>query len=352
MAANGTITSDLAPSGASTSSTYNAGAQLCNVAATVVACGATPTAGTNYQYTLNGQRSVATTYAGGVATATTNYAWNAYGQLCNVATTATACGSTPSLGTSYQYNGSGLRMSATTATSTSTSTTASTWDNVSGGSIPLNINDATTSSSSPGTTTNTSYIYGNLLFGGTAPVEQITGSTATFLVANQTGVQGVFSSSGAPLEMAIYSTYGTQSITSGANVSPFGFQGSYTDSTGLIYLINRYYDPTNDQFLSVDPMVEQTNQPYAFVNDNPLNSTDPLGLCNRTPRGRCHKAPAPKPAPKPTSPSRPAGGIVNTVNDAVSAVPGLPRVLSDTSGFFSGASYIIQNAGNPPAEIT
>jgi hypothetical protein len=33
-----------------------------------------------------------------------------------------------------------------------------------------------------------------------------------------------------------------------------------------------------DQFLSIDPLVDQTGQPYVFTNDNPLNSTDPLGL--------------------------------------------------------------------------
>jgi len=42
--------------------------------------------------------------------------------------------------------------------------------------------------------------------------------------------------------------------------------------------INRYYDPTTDQFLSVDPAVATTDQPYVFTNDNPLNSEDPLGL--------------------------------------------------------------------------
>jgi hypothetical protein len=42
--------------------------------------------------------------------------------------------------------------------------------------------------------------------------------------------------------------------------------------------INRYYDPSTDQFLSVDPDVQVTDQPYAFVNDNPLNAEDPLGL--------------------------------------------------------------------------
>jgi RHS repeat-associated protein len=97
-------------------------------------------------------------------------------------------------------------------------------------------------------------------------------------VSNQTGVQGVFSSSGALQELALYSLYGIQTIMSGTRVTPFGYQGSYTDSTGLIYLINRYYDPTTDQFLSIDPDAAQTGQPYAYTGDDPLNSTDPLGL--------------------------------------------------------------------------
>jgi hypothetical protein len=42
--------------------------------------------------------------------------------------------------------------------------------------------------------------------------------------------------------------------------------------------INRYYDPTTDSFISVDPAVQSTDQPYVFVNGDPLNSTDPLGL--------------------------------------------------------------------------
>ena len=42
-------------------------------------------------------------------------------------------------------------------------------------------------------------------------------------------------------------------------------------------VINRYYDPSTDQFLSVDPDVQQTDQPYVFTNDDPLNAEDPLG---------------------------------------------------------------------------
>jgi hypothetical protein len=43
-------------------------------------------------------------------------------------------------------------------------------------------------------------------------------------------------------------------------------------------VVNRYYDPTSDQFMSIDPDVATTDQPYVFTNDNPLNSTDPLGM--------------------------------------------------------------------------
>ena len=42
--------------------------------------------------------------------------------------------------------------------------------------------------------------------------------------------------------------------------------------------MDRYYDPATDQFLSVDPDLAETGQPYAFTGDNPLNATDPLGL--------------------------------------------------------------------------
>ncbi len=41
--------------------------------------------------------------------------------------------------------------------------------------------------------------------------------------------------------------------------------------------VNRYYDPTTDQFLSIDPALMVTDQPYVFTNDDPLNATDPSG---------------------------------------------------------------------------
>ena len=44
------------------------------------------------------------------------------------------------------------------------------------------------------------------------------------------------------------------------------------------YLQARYYDPTTAQFLSLDPAVDSTLSPYAYVAGNPLNATDPSGL--------------------------------------------------------------------------
>ena len=281
IAGNGEISSDTPPTGSATDFTYNAADELCNANTTSISCTANPSTGTKIAYTTNGQRTSATPYSSGTPGSSTYYDWNPYGQLCNVSSgSSTSCASTPSTGSSYAYNGDGLRMTATkTSSGTVTSTTNSVWDSVTSGSIPLNIDDATMTSSG---TTNASYIYGDLLSGGTAPVEQITttggGATATFIVANQTGVQGVYSSTGTSLEQALYSVYGKQTIVTGSDVTPFGFQGSYTDSTGLIYLINRYYDPTTDQFLSIDPAVAQTDQPYVFTNDDPLNAEDPSGL--------------------------------------------------------------------------
>jgi RHS repeat-associated protein len=58
---------------------------------------------------------------------------------------------------------------------------------------------------------------------------------------------------------------------------PFGYAGGDTDPTCLIYLINRYYDPTTGQFTSLDPAVDSTLQPYAYAAGDPIINTDPTG---------------------------------------------------------------------------
>jgi len=92
-----------------------------------------------------------------------------------------------------------------------------------------------------------------------------------------------------------YDAYGNPTTKEGlSSYTPFGFAGSYTDTTGLIYLINHYYDPATGQFISVDPLVAQTGQPYAYTGGDPVNLTDPSGMCWSLPAGAmgpCNPAP-------------------------------------------------------------
>ncbi len=57
--------------------------------------------------------------------------------------------------------------------------------------------------------------------------------------------------------------------------------GQYADAeTGLHYNLNRYYDPERGQYLSPDPLANETGypdgpNPYAYVRYNPLRYVDP-----------------------------------------------------------------------------
>lgn len=112
------------------------------------------------------------------------------------------------------------------------------------------------------------------------PLEQVVGSTAYFYHVDQLGsVRSITSVSGAPQQTYSYDPYGNTLITTGSLVQPFQFAGQYRDSeSGLYYLRARYYDPATGQFISRDPAVATTRQPYSYTYDNPLNVTDPTGL--------------------------------------------------------------------------
>jgi len=43
--------------------------------------------------------------------------------------------------------------------------------------------------------------------------------------------------------------------------------------------VHRYYDPVTAQFVSVDPALGVTGQPYAYAGGDPVNGVDPSGLC-------------------------------------------------------------------------
>jgi RHS repeat-associated protein len=51
------------------------------------------------------------------------------------------------------------------------------------------------------------------------------------------------------------------------------------DTTTLTYLNNRYHDSSIGQFVSVDPLVQWTGEPYLYASGNPTTYSDPSGLC-------------------------------------------------------------------------
>jgi RHS repeat-associated protein len=121
------------------------------------------------------------------------------------------------------------------------------------------------------------YVYGT----GGLPIEQINNSTGTvlYLHHDQQGSTRLLTGSTGKVEgKCSYSPYGTPSCE-GSATTPLGWDGQYTSSdTGLVYLRNRVYDPTTAQFLSVDPALALTREPFAYGGDNPVNRRDPDGL--------------------------------------------------------------------------
>jgi RHS repeat-associated protein len=198
---------------------------------------------------------------------TTTYAFDSAGQMCwSAATTSLPaggsqpdCGSPASGATTYTYDGDGLRSSETTGGTT----TDFYWDTVS--SVPELLAAGSTD-----------YIYGL----GNTPIAQVNGAgTIDELLSDRDGsVREVVSpSTGDSVAYTGYDVYGNPTSNSVDGYTPFGFQGGYTDPTGLVYYQQRYYDPGTGQFMSVDPLNELTNAGYSFVEDNPLDGTDPTG---------------------------------------------------------------------------
>ena len=166
--------------------------------------------------------------------------------------------STPPAST-YTYNGEGLRTSATIGGTTNQFTYDTT------ASIPAVLEDGTYA-----------FVYGP----SGEPVEQInTSATAYYFVSDLLGsTRALTNGSGTVVATFNYAALGNITSQTGAVTTPIGFAGAYTDSnSGLLYLVNRYYDPNTGQFLTVDPDVAETGQPYSYASDDPIDIIDPSG---------------------------------------------------------------------------
>jgi RHS repeat-associated protein len=214
---------------------------------------------TSYAYNADGQRLNAT--KGGTTLSSGN--WNGAGQL-------TAYSDSAANMTAATYDGNGLRSSVTATPAGGSATSQSfVWNSVPGSAqAPQLLMDS-----------GSAYVY----TGRSTPAEQVNLSSGsiTYLMSDSLGsVRGTVSSSGSLTGTTSYDAWGRPLTSGGLTAStPFGYAGYYTDPTGLLYLVNRYYDPASGQFLSVDPAVSETGQPYQYANDDPTTVTDPSGMC-------------------------------------------------------------------------
>jgi RHS repeat-associated protein len=214
--------------------------------------------GVTYAYDTLGERTSATPTSGPA----TSYGYSQAGNLTTV--NRPEEGETAKIEDRYTYNGDNLCTSETI----SSSTRYLTWQT--SGTLPLLLSDGTHS-----------FIYGP----EGLPVEQIATheekEEAEYLHHDQQGsTRLVTNEAGEAIGSYTYTPYGATATHEGTASTPLGYDGQYTTpDTGLIYLRARAYDPATAQFMNVDPVVELTRQPYTYTLDNPLNLSDPSGLC-------------------------------------------------------------------------
>jgi len=244
--------------GAGTSFEYDAANNPTKLGATTLkydAASQLEEAGTT-EYTFNemGQRIEADPASG----PSTTYGYDQAGNLISVDRDEE--GEVAKIEDDYAYDGLGLRASQ----KISGVKAQFAWD-VSG-ELPLLLYDGTSY-----------YLYGP----DGLPFEQISSETATYLHHDHLGsTRLITNASGEARGKYTYTPYGAVAEHEGTAITQLGFNGQYRNqSTGLIYLRARVYDPVTAQFLSVDPLVMKTGEAYAYAGGDPVNRWDPSGAC-------------------------------------------------------------------------
>lgn len=106
------------------------------------------------------------------------------------------------------------------------------------------------------------------------------GTTVTYLFGDHQGSTNVsVDHNGGNWQRQRYTPYGAPRGNPTINATTRGFISQHEDPTDLAYLNNRHYDPTTGVFVSVDPLVTKTMQPYIYGAANPVTYSDPDGLC-------------------------------------------------------------------------
>lgn len=112
--------------------------------------------------------------------------------------------------------------------------------------------------------------------------EDTTGATKTYHPNHQGSTVALTDGSGTVTDRVEYAPYGGVTSRMGLSDTPFllhGAMGVMTESSGMIYMRARYYNPRLMRFLNADPIGFGGGLNwYAYANGNPVMFSDPSGL--------------------------------------------------------------------------
>jgi RHS repeat-associated protein len=240
--------------------TFDAANELCRAGGVSGTC--TSGGGTQYTDDNRGDRTTGVNYSTDFNTQSATYTYDQANRLVS---------DQGGWGLTYTYNGDGLRTKKEARVSRADQVSSYTWDVH--GSLPQLLSDGTSQ-----------YVYGP----GGIVLESVGASTSYYHHDSLGSTRALTDSTGSAVATSTYTAYGTLAGSTGTVTTPFMFAGQYQDSeNGLYYLRTRYYDPYTAQFLSRDPLVALTREPYGYVAGDPLNAIDPTGLdndCDLVPR--------------------------------------------------------------------
>ncbi len=209
---------------------------------------------TTYQYDANGNLIAATTNG-----QTTSHTFNALNQLTGV--------SGPNGTFSYVYDPLGYQISSTI----NGQTTNNLID-------PFGLGNVAAQFDSSGDVV-AQYAYGLGL------VSQVSASGAAYYYDYnlQGSTVGITNSAGVYVNQYSYDPFGQVTTISAGIANPFTFVGQdgvSSDGNGLVYMRNRYYDPSTGQFVSEDPLGLLGGDANArrYVGNAPVTFVDPSGL--------------------------------------------------------------------------
>ncbi|MDA1358780.1 hypothetical protein O1R50_04050 [Glycomyces luteolus] len=350
------------------------GADACATTPTEEAVGGPGAYWSSYQYDLSGNRTAETrSTVAGRFTDTYTYETDSHA-LTSIATTENGADRT-----NYTYNETGYATSISRAGDLSTlewnssgrlkavkngEKTTSFYDDAEGNRLARKDPDGSITAWVAGyelhydATANTKQATRYYTHGGNVIAQRVGIGDILFVAGDHHGT-GQWIVNGGTLTATVrrFDPFGNErGLTQGTWPDDRGFIGGIDNTTtGLTTLGAREYDPTTGRFVSVDPIADYANPQqlngYAYSNNNPVNLSDPSGLCATGPSvdPDTWQGPCAGTGPS-TGGSEPSGGPASDPV-AVAVSDGDTIWGEQYDGDEGGCVYVLQGAVGVPCDM-